>query len=362
MMKPPEFEGITFDDVLLIPQYNNVSRRLVQTNVADKTEKLSLGIPLLTANMDTITGHKMANWIGDKGGAGVLHRFMTIEENIEEYNKTCRASSPFGSKTFVSLGTSEEEYERFTRLYKVGARNFCVDVAHGHAGYVGAMTMKMKQDKQDICIMAGNVATYEGAEYLHLAGADIIKVGIGPGSVCTTRIKTGCGVPQLSAIANCVDSRWSVVADGGLRNPGDIVKALAFGADFVMIGGMLSGTHFTPGSAYGKDGELLDLDSYGIPLNNGHGIVKKYRGMASKEVAEDYVGGLTSWKTAEGVATTVPYKGPDESEFIIHDIIGGLRSGLTYNGSLNIPELQRKYKWIKVSEATKSENRAHKVS
>jgi IMP dehydrogenase len=167
----------------------------------------------------------------------------------------------------------------------------------------------------DACIMAGNVATYAGADYLASVGADLVKVGIGPGSVCTTRLKTGHGVPQLTAIQDCARCDRSIVADGGIRHPGDVVKALAFGADFVMIGGMLAGTRPTPGER--------------------------------KQVADEHLGGIAEWRTSEGVSVTVPYR--EDEEAILADIVGGLRSGLTYAGSKNVRELQRKLNYVLVT-------------
>lgn len=350
--------GITFDDVLLIPAYNHHdSRRDVTLEVTDKTKKLRLSFPIMTSNMDTITGWEMAHWIATKGGMGVLHRFMSVEDNVKEYKKTCYP------KTFVSVGASEKEMERVEALKGAGASYYCVDVAHGHAKYVGKMIKRMRETLGDsACIMAGNVATYAGADYLASVGADIIKVGIGPGSVCTTRIKTGFGVPQLTAIQECARVGRSVVADGGIRTPGDIVKALAFGADFVMLGGMLAGTRPTPGKPQIK---------VPTPTGTGYDImskelfeqimpkVKTYRGMASKEVADDYHGGLSEWKTAEGVATQVPYR-EDEDE-IIADIIGGLRSGLTYAGAGDIVELQRKLNYMTITGAARIESLPHKT-
>ncbi|WP_026939038.1 guanosine monophosphate reductase [Holophaga foetida] len=330
--------AITFDDVLLIPAYNHhESRRLVDTSVTDKSGRLKLGLPVMTANMDTVTEDAMANFIGGKGGIGILHRFCSVEENLAMFR---RCSHP----TFISVGTAEGEMERVEALRDAGADYFCVDVAHGHARYVGKMVKRIRQMIPEACIMAGNVATYAGADYLASVKADIVKVGIGPGSVCTTRIKTGFGVPQLTAIQECARADRSIVADGGIRTPGDIVKALAFGADFVMIGGMLAGTRPTPGEAVlGKDGRPC----------------KVYRGMASKEAADDHLGGLTGWKTAEGVATTVPCR-EDEDE-IIADIVGGLRSGLTYAGANTIRELQRKLNYVMVSHAGRIESLPHKT-
>ena len=329
--------AITFDDVLLVPAYNHhESRRIVDTGMTDKSGKLKLELPVMTANMDTVTEHGMADFIGAHGGIGVLHRFCSVEENLAMFR---RCAYP----VFVSVGTAEAEMERVEALKDAGAVYFCVDVAHGHAKYVGKMVKRMRQILPDACIMAGNVATYAGADYLASVKADIVKVGIGPGSVCTTRIKTGFGVPQLSAIRECARADRSIVADGGIRSPGDIVKALAFGADFVMVGGMLAGTRPTPGEPI--------RDPEGIPTH------KIYRGMASKEAAEDHLGGLTGWKTSEGVSTTVPYS--EDEEEIVADIVGGLRSGLTYAGANSIRELQRKLNYVHISHASRIESLPH---
>jgi IMP dehydrogenase len=196
--------------------------------------------------------------------------------------------------------------------------------------------------------MAGNVATYAGADYLASCSADIVKVGIGGGSVCTTRIKTGFGVPNLTAIRHCARVDRSVVADGGIRTPGDIVKALAFGADFAMIGGMLAGTRPTPGPVITRRTKL-----------GGEMRVKVYRGMASRDVQEAFHGGMAEWKTAEGVSTEVPYR--EDEEAIIADIIGGLRSGLTYGGAVTIRELQRKLDYIRITPAARTESLPRRI-
>ncbi len=330
--------AITFDDVLMIPAYNHYeSRRLVDISSTDKTGKLKLDLPIITSNMDTVTEPEMANFIGSKGGMGALHRFMSIEENIEAF-KACK------HKVFVSIGCNAAEIERAEALRDAGAQYFCIDVAHGHAKYVGHTLKELRGVLSNQCIMAGNVATYAGADYLASCGADMIKVGIGGGSVCSTRIKTGFGVPMLTSIEDCARTDRSIVADGGIRTPGDIVKALAFGADFIMMGGMLAGTRPTPGKVIEKD--------------DGSKI-KQYRGMASREAQEDFMGGMHEWKTAEGVAVEVPYR--EDEENIIADIIGGLRSGLTYGGSSTIHELQRKLNYMIVTPASRIESLPHKT-
>jgi IMP dehydrogenase len=331
-------QAITFDDVLLIPSYNHhESRRVVDIGVTDRQGLLTMELPVISSNMDTITESGMANFMQSKGGMGALHRFLSVEDNIKEY-KACTG------QVFVSVGCTKAELERAEALRDAGALYFCVDVAHAHAKYVGKMLKSLRQLLGTRCIMAGNVATYAGADYLASCGADIIKAGIGGGSVCSTRIKTGFGVPMLTCIQDCARTDRSIVADGGIRTSGDIVKALAFGADFVMIGGMLAGTAPTPGEVLKKaDGTQ----------------VKRYRGMASREAQVDFIGQMQEWKTAEGVSTEVPYS--EQQDAIIADIIGGLRSGLTYAGADTISELQRKLNYVLVTQAGRIESMPHKL-
>ena len=330
--------AITFDDVLMIPSYNHhESRRVVDISMTDRLSKLTLPLPVMSSNMDTITESQMANFMHSKGGIGVLHRFLSIEENIHQF-KACQGA------VFVSIGCTSAELERAEALRDAGADYFCVDVAHAHAKYVGKTLKSLRHLLGHRCLMAGNVATYAGADFLASCGADLIKVGIGGGSVCSTRIKTGFGVPMLTCIQDCARADRSIIADGGIRTSGDIVKALAFGADFVMLGGMLAGTAPTPGEVITKE--------------NGQ-RVKEYRGMASKEAQEDFLGQMHEWKTAEGVSTNVPYR--DDQDAIFADIIGGLRSGLTYAGADSISELQRKLNFVVVTPAGRIESQPHKL-
>jgi len=331
--------AFTFDDVLLVPTYNHYdSRKLVDTSVTDRTGKLTLSLPIFSSNMDTITENAMANFMSSKGGMGVLHRFLSVERNVEEFKKC-------NGKVFVSIGCNEKEIERAMALRDAGAEYFCIDVAHAHAKYVGKTLKRLRELLSHQCIMAGNVATYAGADYLAHCGADLIKVGIGGGSVCSTRIKTGFGVPTLSSIQECARTDRSIIADGGIKTPGDIVKALAFGADFVMIGGMLAGTRPTPGEVITRpDGRK----------------VKQYRGMASREAQESFHGVMNDWKTAEGVALDVAYR--EDEDAVIADLVGGLRSGLTYGGASTIRELQRKLEYIQITPAARAESLPHKMS
>ena len=335
-------QAITYDDVLLVPSYNHYeSRKLVDTSVTDRSGKLGMRLPVLTANMDTVTEHAMANFIGERGGMGVLHRFMPIERNVAEY-RLCLFP------TAVSVGCARADVERASALLAEGAQYFCIDVAHAHAKYVGRTLKTMRElVGENACIIAGNVATYAGADYLASCGADVIKVGIGGGAVCTTRVKTGFGVPNLTAVQECARVDRSLIADGGIRTPGDIVKALAFGADFVMVGSMLAGTRVTPGAVISR------------MVNGVEQKFKSYRGMASAEVQEDFHGGMADWKTAEGVAMEVAYR--EDEEAIVADIVGGLRSGMTYGGAATVRELQRKLDGVLVTGAGRVESLPHRL-
>ena len=335
--------GLTFDDVLLVPGYNGIkSRQDVTTAVTIKN--CSFEIPLASSNMDTITGQRMADAMTGLGGMAILHRFMSIEENVAAF-KAC--INP--RRTGFSIGIGNDALARAEALVAAGADIVCVDVAHGHSKEVNR-TIRALRDafKDNILVIAGNVATYAGADYLAAAGADVIKVGIGPGSVCTTRIKTGYGVPQLTAIMECRKVDRALMADGGIRTPGDAVKALAAGADFVMLGGLLAGTDETPG-------QLMERS-----LPNGQiQKFKQFRGMASKEAQDDFMGGMKEWKTAEGVSVEIPYRGPVRD--VIQDLVGGLRSGLTYCGASDVKGLQRKAQFIEISAAGFREGTPHAV-
>lgn len=335
--------GLTFDDVILVPGYNGIrSRQNVTTATEAHGHKFE--IPLISSNMDTITGLEMANAMGAHGGMGILHRFMTIEENVKVFKALTHPK-----QTGISIGIGKDGMERAEALIAAGAEIICVDVAHGHSKEVNRTVRDLRQKFGDgILVIAGNVATYAGADYLAAAGADIIKVGIGSGSVCTTRVKTGFGVPQLTALQDCRKVDRPLIADGGIRFPSDAVKALAAGAEFVMLGGMLAGTDETPGEKISKktaDGKTVH--------------VKRFRGMASREAQEDFMGNMSEWKTAEGVAIEVVCRGPMKA--VLQDILGGIRSGMTYCGASTIKQLQRKAQFMEITPASRAEGAPHAI-
>jgi len=336
-----QLRGLSFDDVLLVPGYNGIrSRQNVTTQVSCRGRVFE--IPLISSNMDTITEEAMAKSMVGLGGMAILHRFMSIEANVAMFKKIA-----LPGQVGVSIGLGKEGMARGEALISAGAEIICVDVAHGHSKEVNRTIRTLREKySSNLLLIAGNVATYAGADYLAAAGADIIKVGIGSGSVCTTRIKTGFGVPQLSALFDCRKVDRPLIADGGVRVPADAVKALAAGADFVMLGGMLAGTDETPGDTVIKD------------LGEGRKTtVKRFRGMASREAQEDFMGSMSDWKTAEGISVEVPARGPVKE--VLQDLLGGIRSGMTYCGALTIKDLQRKAQFMEISPSGQIEGTPH---
>lgn len=340
-------KALSYDDITLVPRFNNItSRRDVDTSV--QFGDMKLGIPVFSANMDTITGSHMAYKMRELGGLGFLHRFCSIGDNIKLYEFVKQ-------KAVVSLGVNEG-LERFEALYEVGARYFCIDVAHGHSKAVGNIVKAVKEF-EGVYVVAGNVCTPEGAEYLASCGADAIKIGIGPGSVCTTRVKTGFGVPQFSALQECRQVQCFLIADGGIKTPGDAVKAFVAGADAVMLGGMLAGTDETPGVFFQEHREEFLCVGEG-PVKTPYGPKYKiFRGMASREAQEDFMGSQSEWKTAEGVEIKVEARGPVSA--IINDLMGGIRSGMTYCGANNLKQIRERGRWREISDAGRYEGTPH---
>jgi IMP dehydrogenase len=296
-------------------------------------------MPFVSANMDTITESPMALAMDKMGGLGILHRFMSVEKQIEEVHKLKNAGL---SRIAASVGVNEEGRERAKKLIREGVNILTIDIAHGHSVAMIEMIQWLKKEGgANVDLIAGNVATPEAARELIEAGADSIKVGIGPGSMCTTRVITGCGVPQLTAIAWCVEEARAhnvpVIADGGLRTSGDIVKALAAGADCVMLGSLLSGTLETPGEIH-------------------HGR-KHYRGMASKAAQTSWRGNLPEGMAPEGESTTVAIKGSVRD--VVSELAGGLRSGMSYINATEIHEIVERARFIEMSSSGVRESGAH---
>jgi IMP dehydrogenase len=284
--------------------------------------------------MDTVTEDAMCHAMNEAGGLGILHRYCSIEDQFElAYGKSYVHAA--------AIGVTGDYLERAQALFDAGVRTFCLDVAHGDHVYMKQAIEKIKENHGEYCnIMAGNVATLEAFNRLADWGADSIRVGIGGGSICSTRIQTGHGIPTFQSILDCAqsDRDAKIIADGGIRSSGDIVKCLAAGADFVMLGSILAGTDESPGEIF--EGQ--------------RGKYKIYRGMASKEAQQDWRGRHSS---NEGVSTTVPCKGSVVP--ILKDLDNGIRSGLSYSGAQTLPLLRSKARFIYQTSAGQVESSTH---
>tara|TARA_Y100001973_G_scaffold96095_1_gene150402 strand:+ start:1492 stop:2505 length:1014 start_codon:yes stop_codon:yes gene_type:complete len=327
--------AISFDDVLLVPRHSNIETR-AEIDLSSTIGGRDFEIPIVSSPMDTVTEEKMVKAMDDAGGLAVVHRYNSISQQRDIIMSTKRAVAA------AAIGVSGDFLERTKALVEVGVNTFCVDVAHGHHEMMKhALHSLRSKFKNKINIIAGNVATLEAFNDLADWGADAIRVGIGGGSICSTRIMTGHGIPTFQSVLNCAKSDRSAVliADGGIKNSGDIVKALAAGADMVMLGSMLAGTEESPGQA------LQD--------NLGNKF-KVYRGMASREAQIAWRGEARS---LEGVSTTVPYKG--EVSSILADLTQNIRSGLSYSGCRTISELQAYARFIRQTSAGQVESHTH---
>ena len=355
-------EGLTFDDVLLVPRHSKInSRSNVDTSIV-LPKGFKFSHPIIPANMKTVTGFEMAKAVADSGGLAILHRFMPLEEQLDIANKFVLMSQD-GPVDYVrhvsySIGVKKEDYEAVKAFAQVGcAKILCVDIAHGDSDMCLKMCEFISKEYPEVLLIAGNVATAAGARNLWDAGADVVKVGIGPGSLCTTRVETGNGVPQLTALMDIWESKlWSttkhdllkemwpdielknkikkpvaVIADGGIKNAGDCVKALCF-ADMVMAGNAFAGAVESPGMSIQIDGKFY----------------------------KEYVGSSTH-KTnhVEGVAAIVPTKGRFQD--ILTRMMEGIKSGCSYQGCNNLNELKENPEFVKITNAGLKESHPHDV-
>lgn len=356
-------EKYTYDDLLIIPKYSKINSRK-EVEIRSQFFDRLLELPIISANMSSVTGLKMAKTMHKLGGIGCLDRFKSIEESVEDFKQLAVVAS---TPVIVSLGTSTDDLKRFNALYKAGATYYCLDVAHGAQEQVLHQLQELFTIHPDIYIIVGNFAGWESLDdFLTPIKRDVamlrrlmVKVGVGPGSACSTRVKTGVGYPQLSAVNECSEmaKRYGVktIADGGIKTPGDVGKAIAAGADFVMLGGMLAGTDESPGELVSSDGQPIRKEILDLVISSGNAF-KKYYGSASQE-SYDKTGKTAKHRTAEGESFLVKYKGPVSN--IIQDIEGGLRSCLSYVGANNLEELKEKAVFIKVTNAGYIEGTAH---
>tara|TARA_R110000824_G_scaffold12226_7_gene53576 strand:- start:9268 stop:10368 length:1101 start_codon:yes stop_codon:yes gene_type:complete len=351
-------EALTFSDVQFEPQYfeieNSDSDSRSEISTMSHFKLFSLPVPIMSANMSDVTGPEMAKAMYEFGGMGILHRFnedgakdyleamaIIVDYVLESGGEVCE---DLGRRVGVSIGVQEHDKERLNKLIDAGAKFFCIDIAHGHCRKMKNMLAHIESlpNRSELVIMAGNVASYMGAKDLIKWGADIIKVGVGPGAVCQTRKNTGAGIPQLHALMEAKKAvseayrEVKIVADGGLTCSGDIAKALKF-ADAVMLGSMLSGTSETPGHVF---------------KNTDDQFYKVYGGSAS---GERKVGSGGNNSFVEGVVKTCPFRG--KVKFILRDIHQCLQSSFSYSGADNLKDFQEGSALVKISHGGRVESK-----
>lgn len=328
-----------FKDVMIRPKRSTLKSR---SHVSLEREFKFLhsttawtGVPIMAANMDTVGTFEMAKALAKDQLFTAIHKHYSIQE----WNDFLLDLAPeMYNYIAISTGTGKDDSKKIAQIFEANPllKFICIDVANGYSEHFVNFVQQTRKQYPDKVIIAGNVVTGEMVEELLLAGADIIKVGIGPGSVCTTRVKTGVGYPQLSAIIECADAAHGlggqIISDGGCKTPGDVAKAFGAGADFVMLGGMLAG-HTESG------GEIVEI--------NGEKF-KQFYGMSSTTAMEKHVGGVAEYRASEGKTVEVPFRG--DVEVTLKDILGGLRSACTYVGASRLKELTKRTTFIRVSE------------
>ena len=351
MIMDPIKEALTFDDVTLAPKYSEILPGEVDTSIK-LTETLKLKIPLLSSAMDTVTESKMAIAIGKAGGLGIIHRNLEIKKQVIEIKKVKKKNLLVGA----AVGAGPKEFERAEAILKENLNMIVVDTAHGHTKKVAEIIKfikKIKNKKTVLC--AGNIATPDAAKFLLKLGVDVIKVGIGPGSICTTRLVAGIGVPQLSAIlsvrSGIKNKNVKIISDGGIKYSGDLAKAFAAGADAVMIGSLFAGTDEAPGKLINRNGKLFkSFRGMGSVGAMNKGSADRYFQLKQKDISK-YV--------PEGVEGLAKYKGKVES--VIYKLVGGLRSSMGYLGSKQIKYLRNKPQFVKITKAGFYESMVHNV-
>ena len=343
-------DSLTFDDVTLIPQYSSIlpSETITYTKLA---HNLNLQIPLMSSAMDTVTESKMAIALSKSGGIGIIHRNLSIEKQVQEVKKVKKNNFLVGA----AIGVNSKDIERADELSKAKVDMIIIDTAHGHTQKVLFMIKKIKKKLKKCVLCAGNIATGKAAKFLADSGVDIVKVGIGPGSICTTRLVTGIGVPQLSAVLQVKKAlknyKTRIISDGGIKFSGDIAKAIAAGADAVMIGSLFSGTTESPGKIFKQKGKLFkNFRGMGSVGAMSIGSADRYYQKKFKNVSK-YV--------PEGVEGIVKFKGPVNK--IIYNLIGGLKSSMGYLGAKTIKDLQKKGEFVKITKAGFYESMVHNI-
>lgn len=343
--------GLTFDDVLVLPNYTAVRRQEIDVS-SSLTPMVKLSLPFLSSPMDTVTTSKLAIALGKLGGLGVIHRNLPVARQVEEIKRVKKENL----LSSAAVGVGNDLDKRVAALVQAGVDILLLDSAHGYSKWVIEATKFITQKYKHITLISGSVATADGAKALIEAGADVLRVGMGPGAICTTRIVAGIGVPQITAIletavlAKKYDVR--IIADGGLRFSGDIMKALACGASLVMAGSLFAGCDEAPG-------KIVDIKGKKFKSYRGMGSVSAMKEGSAVRYGQEYKYGQGKKLIAEGVEGMVPYKGTLEE--VVTQLAGGLKAGMYYAGVKNITELQEKTRLIKVTQASLIESHPHDI-
>ena len=343
-------DSLTFDDVTLIPQYSSV---LPTDTITDckLSKNLNLQIPLISSAMDTVTESKMGVAMSKSGGIGIIHRNLSIEKQVIEVQKVKKNNCLVGA----AIGVSSKDLERAEELSRIKTDLIVIDTAHAHTQKVLTMIKKIKKKLKNSTLCVGNIVTGKAAKFLADNGVDIVKVGIGPGSICTTRLVAGIGVPQLSAVIEVKKSlkkyKTKIISDGGIKFSGDLAKAIAAGADAIMIGSLFSGTIESPGKIIRYKGKLYkNFRGMGSIGAMNAGSADRYYQKKSKDITK-YV--------PEGVEGMVKFKGSVKE--IIYSLVGGLKSSMGYLGAKTIKDLQKKGQFLKISKAGFYEGMVHNI-
>ncbi len=343
-------EYLTYDDVLLLPDYSEIT----QADISLKTklsDQITLDLPVVSAPMDKVCEDTMAIALGEVGALGLIHRNQPIERQAEQVRLAKSKISLVGA----SVGASQDVEERLKALIEAGAEVICIDNSHGHSKQIIELVKYIKANFA-VDVIAGNVATYHGAVALYEAGADILRVGKGAGSICVTRVVTGIGVPQFTAVVECVRAAdeygKTIIADGGIKAGGDIIKALAAGSGAVMLGSMLAGTEEAPGEVIEKDGQKFKA-------YRGMGSVSAMKSGSADRYRQSVEPGKEKKLVAEGVEGMVPLKGTVKD--YLEQIFGGVKSGMACVGSANLDELREKATFIRVTPAGNIESHPHDI-
>lgn len=346
-------EYLTYDDVLLLPAYAGFSRSDIQTETK-LSRTITLGAPFVSAPMDTVTEHGLAISLAHLGGIGIIHRNLSVDDQVNEVKLVKKESLLVGA----AIGASTGFEERAEKLIEAGVDIICIDSAHGHAKPIVDAVTYIKDHFSTIQVMAGNVATYDGAKMLIDAGADALRVGMGPGAICTTRIVSGMGVPQLTAVAETAraarGSGVPVIADGGIKYSGDMVKAIAAGASTVMMGKMFASCEEAPG-------EIVNLDGKKFKSYRGMGSIGAMEKGAAIKSEDEFHG--KSYKdrvlVAEGVEGLVEITGTVKD--MVDQWLGGIKSGMYYVGCKTVEELQKSTQFIRITQASLTESHPHSL-